>query len=586
MEPDAQSVHPNLFCSIDSLIENERTGILGSIENIASVTVSREARSLCIGYLLDIHTYFRTRLESFFAAANIVDAYLCRVETVTQLNIQLVGIAAFSLAAKYHELDPPLPQDYVELTMNKHTLDEIQVIEKDIFNILGCNINVPCDLEYIRAVSTVNEVNKDKRKAFEYLLVITTIHGASFFPSVVTSSIVKLGCIVKGVEFVNHFNIPDIILDSCIYYFSEIFNETDAVISKVYNSMTPSNKKDIFLTTFNIMRSMDIVKPPLDKMSGTRDYRTYYRAPNFVSDLALDLLPPAVIPIRAQKLGEGTYGVVKRVYYKGKEYAVKQVKNIIVNEGVLVPSVLREISILLSLNHPNIVEIKHITSDFKCIFLDLGFGDLKAWTVTHRSISLRDQVDLASQLINAVTYIHSVGCLHRDIKPQNIIVYAVGRKVTFKLSDFGSSRGCEIALRDNKFTQEICTLWYRSPEILLGSEKYNDRLDVWSLLCTLYECATGKPLFPGDSKIGQLMKIFAGLGMPRESTNGQIWKGVSNLPNWDPLWPKFLGTVGLFDDDDMLSDCYKSLFTQGFILDPHMRPSSKTLQNIVISYVR
>jgi serine/threonine protein kinase len=85
------------------------------------------------------------------------------------------------------------------------------------------------------------------------------------------------------------------------------------------------------------------------------------------------------------------------------------------------------------------------------------------------------------------------------------------------------------------FTRDIVTLWYRAPEVLLGSEKYSTSVDIWSIGCIFAEMITKKPLFMGDSQVGQIFKIFEVLGTPTESN----WPGIMNVPNYKISFPKF-----------------------------------------------
>ena len=81
-------------------------------------------------------------------------------------------------------------------------------------------------------------------------------------------------------------------------------------------------------------------------------------------------------------------------------------------------------------------------------------------------------------------------------------------------------------------------MWYRSPELLLGSQHYSTPVDIWSIgvdPCIFAELVTTRVLFPGNSQIGQLFKIFQTLGTPDEG----IWPGVSQLPDYKPLFPKW-----------------------------------------------
>ncbi|KAF8307797.1 Pkinase-domain-containing protein [Clavulina sp. PMI_390] len=135
------------------------------------------------------------------------------------------------------------------------------------------------------------------------------------------------------------------------------------------------------------------------------------------------------------------------------------------------------------------------------------------------------------QLLMGLHYCHAHRILHRDLKPQNLLIDAQGN---LKLADFGLARAFGIPLRT--YTHEVVTLWYRAPEVLLGSRHYSTSIDMWSVGCIMAEMAmSGIPLFPGDSEIDQIFKIFQCLGTPNE----QIWPGVSQLPDFKPTFPQW-----------------------------------------------
>ena len=104
-----------------------------------------------------------------------------------------------------------------------------------------------------------------------------------------------------------------------------------------------------------------------------------------------------------------------------------------------------------------------------------------------------------------------------------------------KLADFGLARAFGIPLRT--YTHEVVTLWYRSPEILLGSKHYSTAVDMWSVGCIFAEMVNRHPLFPGDSEIDEIFRIFRTLGTPNEET----WPGVTKFPDYKSDFPFWAG---------------------------------------------
>ncbi|CAH2040048.1 unnamed protein product, partial [Iphiclides podalirius] len=237
---------------------------------------------------------------------------------------------------------------------------------------------------------------------------------------------------------------------------------------------------------------------------------------------------------KVEKIGEGTYGVVYKARDRitGKEIALKKIK--LENEPEGVPSTaLREISVLRDLNHPSVVRLLDVLLADTKLFLVFEFlhMDLKRlMDLTKGPLDLDLVKSYLKQLLEGLAYCHGRRVLHRDLKPQNLLVDAAGR---IKLADFGLARAFGIPVR--AYTHEVVTLWYRAPEILLGAKFYSTAVDVWSLACIYAEMASGRTLFPGDSEIDQLFRVFRALGTPGEA----LWPGARRLPDFRAAFPRW-----------------------------------------------
>jgi len=236
---------------------------------------------------------------------------------------------------------------------------------------------------------------------------------------------------------------------------------------------------------------------------------------------------------KQQKIGEGTYGVVYKAKNRetGQLIALKKIR--LENEDEGIPSTaIREISILKEMVHPTIVSLLDVVNYDNKLYLVFEFldQDLKKYMDTVTTLSLALVQSYIKQLLQGLTYCHQRRIVHRDLKPQNLLI---DKKGSLKIADFGLARAFCVPVR--QYTHEVVTLWYRAPEILLGSTTYSIPVDIWSAGCIFGELLSKKPLFPGDSEIDQLFKIFRQLGTPTED----VWHGCTSLPDYKPSFPKW-----------------------------------------------
>lgn len=138
---------------------------------------------------------------------------------------------------------------------------------------------------------------------------------------------------------------------------------------------------------------------------------------------------------------------------------------------------------------------------------------------------------LLHQILLGLVHCHQRRIMHRDLKPSNLLVDEGGNHI--KIADFGLARTFGLPLKS--YTHEVVTLWYRAPEILLGQKVYSTAVDMWSVGCIFFEMAHKRPLFYGDSEIGQIFKIFKIMGTPTDDT----WQGIGDLPDFKASFPQW-----------------------------------------------
>ncbi|KAG8638940.1 hypothetical protein MANES_14G082300v8 [Manihot esculenta] len=240
------------------------------------------------------------------------------------------------------------------------------------------------------------------------------------------------------------------------------------------------------------------------------------------------------VPLKAdafeklEKIGQGTYSSVFRAHEleTGRIVALKKVRfdNF---EPESVRFMAREILILRRLNHPNIMKLDGlITSRLSCsIYLVFEYmehditGLLSCPDVRFSESQIKCYM---KQLLSGLEHCHSKGVMHRDIKGSNLLVNNEG---ILKVGDFGLANFCNSAPRQ-PLTSRVVTLWYRPPELLLGSTDYGAAVDLWSVGCVFAELLLGKPVLQGRTEVEQLHKIFKLCGSPPD----EYWK-KSKLPH-------------------------------------------------------
>ncbi|KAF9015433.1 kinase-like domain-containing protein [Cyathus striatus] len=243
--------------------------------------------------------------------------------------------------------------------------------------------------------------------------------------------------------------------------------------------------------------------------------------------------------IQLEKLGEGTYATV----YKGRSKTTNEVvalKEIHLDAEEGTPSTaIREISLMKELKHVNIVRLHDVihTETKLILIFEYCEQDLKKYMDQHGDRGALDPNTVQSfmyQLLKGTAFCHENQVLHRDLKPQNLLI---NRKGELKLGDFGLARAFGVPV--NTFSNEVVTLWYRAPDVLLGSRTYSTSIDVWSCGCIFAEMISGVPLFRGRDNQDQLLHIMRVVGTPTDVQFQKMFKDTPEISLTNKSFPRY-----------------------------------------------
>ena len=222
-------------------------------------------------------------------------------------------------------------------------------------------------------------------------------------------------------------------------------------------------------------------------------------------------------------VGEGAYGIVYKCLNKetNKYVAVKKFKE--THDKLVQKTMKRELAMLQLLRHENVVEFQESFVSKGNFFLVFEYVEKKLLEVLEESphgLSPKLIRSLVYQMCKAVSYLHKNNMIHRDVKPENLLI---DENFNLKLCDFGFARKVKLNKNNNNIdtmTDYVATRWYRSPELLLSGGIYGPEVDYWAIGCIMGELADGNPMFPGEDEVDQLDCIIKILGnLPENLVN-------------------------------------------------------------------
>jgi len=271
--------------------------------------------------------------------------------------------------------------------------------------------------------------------------------------------------------------------------------------------------------------------------------------------------------IKVSKIGGGSFGAVYLVKDKETEklYAMKKYYLDNLGKG----GAKKQYEILSKFNHENIHKvIDMFISQNKNQYLITPYFKNNLYDYVSKKLPEKVIKQIIYQILCGVNYLHSLKYLHRDIKPDNILLSSEGKII---LTDFDLCRQ-ESKGKDDPMTRTAVTLYYRAPEIFFGDSYYGNKIDIWSIGCVFAELVIGKPIFKANNELGTLSNIIENIGCPNEDN----WPGVSKLPNYLPFGGGEF-KLGKTLKEGGLSIDGINMVTKMLMLDPKKRPTCEEM---------
>jgi len=431
----------------------------------------------------------------FSLVSHIVWRFLEKEPQLSRTKLQRLGVTAIFIAAK-REYDSPYTTkagEFIEYTAGDVSFSQLVEMEREIAEKLEfCLVFATVD-RCIAELTDRYQIKEFSKLAFiEYLKNLSIV--MCLFPKY-SSFIVAEVCVSVAC--------PGVIKITNI----EQFNQCQKELKTLFEEKNPryDAAKRVFIKRYEreLPNELTLISEDDLKNSCCRSLAVEFNCEDRKPERSDRKYK------EKQKLGQGTFGTVDSMEVEDSKETYARKKNI--SEEGIHETVIQEISLMQFLNHPNILRIAdpiiNLTSDVNSMPISEVDFYMKMMTpfdkLIHGPMTFDQVKKYGRQLLEGVKYLCDRDVMHRDLKPQNLLVDQDG---TLKIADFGIATMVKTD-QPQKYSYTAFTRWYSPPEVL-SEIMYDKKADLWSVGCILAEMASGEMLFPGNDNQEILMMIF------------------------------------------------------------------------------
>ncbi len=568
-------------------------------ECVGNSFIDENLRGLLVDWMYDVVVHLKLNRETFFFSVSMMDRFLLLESSKRSVKeLRVVGTVCLWINAELYETDNNFEiKDLLEVCGNTITPKEVNAMCLEIIStldgIIYGNPSVQTFARHHSSTALVDDTFVFKRKAKSDEELIDICASAflecaalgSSFTSFFPSSTIASACYSLAKEYVSSSSFSHSVPSS----FEDNNEENDekkckTAISKGIFENIDESKRNPFLN--NVFKRYPFLKEvknvetdDLNKEGVEKEGEETPKSGNISTSAEKSPVSPSNLPPKTKlisgkkfenvyktlkKIGSGSYGGVYECESKsiaGLKVAVKQFY-----DSAFESSGLREIGLLAAINHPNVVsaieifiETKHFGASVKVVMPLLPAGDLAHYVELNKNgrYTRTDVKRIMRDICKGLAYLHKERIMHRDLKPGNVVIDQNASKamlIDLSISRIASERRITEGEKEEErkerkveggeeekrgyYSEFVCTLPYRSPELLLGNKNYDGfALDLWSLGCIMAELVLCKHLFGRMfekwCEYSQIIQILMFLGFPEENC------GYRTLPHWNEDFPKF-----------------------------------------------
>ncbi|AQN68601.1 serine-threonine kinase [Saudi moumouvirus] len=464
-------------------------------------------RIAIIDWISEIGKHFKLKHGTIQLSFIILDNYLINeTNKIISMDLQKISIICLVLAAKSDSLQFFDLSDAEQVCDYMYSLEELEKLELCILEKIKYFILRETHWQHIKNIVIKKSLSNDI-----YIISYYFSHLVVYKPDYYLVPAKKLAKKIIELATLVYTNPDDIYQlskkDTIISYLCYLWEE-DIIYGKFKKIKEIFEKLKVRNFLSESFKKVQYCKDNLD-------IKKFFQLDINPREIKIFTVQEITNCTKIKKLGQGTYGRVDQCILNEYEVALKT-SCIIDLDGGIDRSMAREIDILASSNHENIIKMHGFYYDQKRGYMYIAL-ELMECPLSHKIIKpLSDEIKFSyiKQLIKGVQYLHKNNIMHRDLTIDNVLISKEG---ILKICDFGLSRNFYHSDILYPYNTNVCCPTFRAIELLLGSQKYNSKIDIWSTACIIGSILIGNKLFTNKTEPELIIEIFNILGTPTEN---------------------------------------------------------------------